>query len=285
MPLPYIAFHLLLSLVCLAITLRIPRGSRTGIGLGLVLLAALIAGFAIERRQTWAWAALRFSGSGLVFLTNLSIEGAVVLLAILWRSASDRKARLRASILACLLLIAALWSYAWYFEPLPPYLTGIMNAIGYCPQTSQDSCSAASAVTLLAQYHIPATEAEMADLCLTRAGQGTSPLGLYRGLTLKAASWGFRPRLLVLGGPKGLRKSACPCILSVGLKSGCPPAINDRMLSYGWEPGRQHTVVVLDADSAGKWLDVADPSYGREHWPTDDLKYLWDGYALILAPL
>ena len=55
------------------------------------------------------------------------------------------------------------------------------------------------------------------------------------------------------------------------------------MISYGWEPGQQHTVVILDADPAGEWLNVADPTNGVERWPTDDLNYLWDGYALILT--
>ena len=55
------------------------------------------------------------------------------------------------------------------------------------------------------------------------------------------------------------------------------------MAGYGWPRGLRHAVVVLAADPAGEWLEVADPSYGRERWPAEGIEWLWDGQALVLA--
>src|SRR5204862_2009719 len=55
---------------------------------------------------------------------------------------------------------------------------------GVCRQTSQATCGPAAAATLLQVNNIAATEAEMAELCLTTS-KGTSMLGLYRGLKIK----------------------------------------------------------------------------------------------------
>ncbi len=217
-------------------------------------------------------------------MINLSLEAGVVLLGILWSRAHDRKARVRAALFSPLLLSAALASYAWYFQPLPPALTGVADTNGYCLQTSRDSCSAAAAVTLLAVHGIRTTEARMAALCLTRASLGTPHLGLYRGLSVAAASCSLRPRVIHFADLSDLRKGPYPCLISVGLKNGCPPAIRERLISMGWEQGLHHTVVVLGADAKEPWVSVFDPTNGHERWPLADLDSLWDNYALILTP-
>ena len=55
-----------------------------------------------------------------------------------------------------------LWSYAWYFAPLPPGLPGRVDDTGYCRRTTDDSCSAAAATMLIHHHGIPAEEAAMA---------------------------------------------------------------------------------------------------------------------------
>ena len=90
---------------------------------------------------------------------------------------------------------------------------------GTCPQTTEYSCSAAAAVTLLARHGIRTTEARMAGLCLTRAGLGTPSLGLYRGLALAMASSNLRPRLIHFDRTSDLHQAAYPCLISVGLKT------------------------------------------------------------------
>jgi hypothetical protein len=286
MPPSYIALHFLLCGLCLAAALAVPPRSRLARILALVLLLAIAGGLLVERRPDWAWSAMLLRSPDLVFFTNLSLEGVTVLVALLWRSLKG-PARWRAAALTPLALGAAVWSYAWYVAPLPSGLRGTADARGLCTQTTQDSCCAAAAVTLLHHAGIRATEAEMAALCVTRAGHGTPPLGLYRGLSIKAAGRGKSPRLVMARSPGELAGLGGPAIVSIGLAGNAPAAVAARMREYGWVPGLRHAVVILRADPAGKWLDVADPSYGLERWPirrAEDLDYLWDGRALVLDP-
>lgn len=287
MPLQYVLIHLVLTGMSMACAARLGAGSTASRGFGVGLLLAVMGGMVLERRAEWAWDAMRLSWPDLVFFTNLSLEGVVALLVLLWRQAGDTPARARAGVLGAVALGAALWSYAWLFLPTPDGLAGAVDATGLCRQTSDDSCSAAAAVMVLHHHGIPATEAEMARLCLTRAQLGTPSLGLHRGLALKAGPHRRRPRLLHLRGAADFSRLAGPAVIRVGLRRGAPPEVTKRMQGYGWTPGVFHAVVVLAGDPGGKWIEVADPSYGREKWPIRDpleLAYIWDGRALILEP-
>ena len=282
MPAAYVLTHLAITAAAIYIAARVPGRRVVTAGLAVGLLLLVVGGMVIERSTALSWAAMRLGWPDLVFFTNLSLEGVALLLGGLWRQAATRGARWRAGVLAVPALCAALWSYAWFFRPLPPGLHGGVDRTGFCSQTTDDSCSAAAAVMLLHRHGIRSTEAEMARLCLTRAGHGTPPLGLYRGVATRARGAGLHPRLFILPDWSRLGTLPTPSILSIGLKRGAPGEITQRMEGYGWQPGHHHAVVVLAADPAGKWLDVADPSYGRERWPTADIEYLWDGRALVL---
>jgi hypothetical protein len=284
MPPLYVAIHLLLAGLCGTVGLRLPEKSRLGPVLGGTVLVVVIGAALLERREDWAYSAMLLRWPDTVFFTNLFLEGAAVLTVGLWRQAADRAARQRALLLAVPLLGAALWSYAWYFAPLPSGLSGTVDPHGYCAQTTPDSCSAAAAVMLLEREGIHTSEAEMARLCLTRKGHGTVPLGLFRGLWLKTVGAGMAPRVVFPRTPVGLNALGRPAILSIGLSGSAPPEIAERLEGYGWARGLRHSVVMLAADPAGKWLEIADPSYGRERWPTADLEYLWEGRALVLSP-
>lgn len=283
MPPLYLAVHLLLTLAVAGLACALPKRLAWLLAAG--LLALVIGGLAVERRTDWAWSAMRLGWPDLVFFTNLSLEGAAVLLVGLWRQASDTGSRGRAGLLTPVMLGAALWSYGWYFAPVPAGLSGTVDRTGYCRQSTDDSCSAAAATMVLHAHGIPATEAEMAALCLTRAGHGTTPLGLFRGLALKARASGLRPELVRANTAAGLHALAGPGVVSIGLDARTPAAMAERLQEYGWQRGVRHAVVVMGADAGGNWIDVADPSYGRERWPTRDpreLRYLWDGLALVL---
>jgi hypothetical protein len=138
---------------------------------------------------------------------------------------------------------------------------------------------------VLHAHGILATEREMAALCLTRAGHGTTPLGTFRGLALKCRSHGLRPVLVHARDVRGLAALGSPGIVSIGLSSRAPEAVARRLEEYGWQRDVRHAVVIQGADPNGAWIDVADPSYGRERWPNTDpeeLRNLWDGLALVL---
>src|SRR5439155_26252660 len=89
-----------------------------------------------------------------------------------------------------------------------------------CLQTSHATSSPAAAATLLRSHGIDTTEEEMARLCLTNP-DGTSLLGLYRGLRLKTRYgclnvFSFHCDV----GSLRQRVAGGPVILSVSLRPG-----------------------------------------------------------------
>ncbi|MCG6156512.1 hypothetical protein [Rubinisphaera margarita] len=151
---------------------------------------------------------------------------------------------------------------------------------GICFQTSDVTCSPACAATVLLQHEIPATEAEMIQLCLTR--KGTAWQGLYRGLALKTE--GTPWRVEVFHGDYEDLKSLTPgwIILSVGLPQfGEIPSVYED--DYGWRRGDLHSVILREFKEDGYVLMV-DPDVGEEAWAQDDLKLLYRGFGMRLVP-
>ena len=120
-------------------------------------------------------------------------------------------------------------------------------------------------VTLLNRYGIKTTKAEMARLCLTRDGFGTTPLGIFRGVSIRPRKAGLR-RGWCTRIPEGHFGGHHPCLVSVGLHPAAPPEVAQELEGYGWAPGLRHGVVILSVDSTGQTVRVADPSYGLEDW-------------------
>jgi hypothetical protein len=152
----------------------------------------------------------------------------------------------------------------------------------FCVQTTDLTCTAACAATLLNAHGIRATEQEMAELCLTR--EGTQWQGLYRGLKLKTARtpWDVE---VVLGGLDHLRAlDHGPAILAAGVPRGAAVAriYTER---YGWTPGEWHSVLFFGFRHQGL-VAMGDPTpdIGRENWTEEDLRVLWRGRGMRLIP-
>ena len=149
-----------------------------------------------------------------------------------------------------------------------------------CLQTTPYSCSAASAATILKAHGIEASEAEMAELCLTR--RGTNWMGLYRGLALKTEGTAWEPVVFETDAC-GLRtRQAGPVILVAELPDS--PSIDSVFReACGWIPGQAHSVVFFDFLTQDT-VRMADPMFGRELWKASDLDVLWTGRAIGLVP-
>lgn len=149
---------------------------------------------------------------------------------------------------------------------------------GVCLQTTRATCSAASAATLLEMHGIPATEQEMAELCLTR--RGTNWMGLYRGLKKKTAGTDWDVEVFT-GSVDDLRSLGTPAILSVGLER-VGQADSFFQTELGWRPGVRHSVVlfkfVVDLVEIGE----PTPDVGRERWTINDLNELYLGQGIRL---
>jgi hypothetical protein len=203
---------------------------------------------------------------------------AVALLAgLAWRRVPGRALRKSALVLP-LIGVCAFRSYRRVGGGPPPLGEDRWKQ-GVCLQTSQTSCSAAAAATLLRAHGIDATEAEMARLCLTREG-GTTMHGVYRGLRLKTDGGPWKVEVF-RGDVAALRARAGPAILSVRLDRGGGVDPRYERL-WGWTPGLKHTVVFYGFRSEGK-TEIGDPSVGREHWRTEDVRVLWHGDGMRLV--
>jgi hypothetical protein len=147
-------------------------------------------------------------------------------------------------------------------------------------QTTDATCSAAAAATLLSMHGIAADEQEMADLCLTR--EGTTWKGLFRGLSLKT-EWTPWAVDVFRGTPADLDDpDFYPVLVCAELRDNAPFEQIYRE-EYGWIPGTPHSVVLLGRANDGTYI-VHDPVAGREYWDEEELRLLWTGGAVRLVP-
>lgn len=142
----------------------------------------------------------------------------------------------------------------------PHELTGKTDARGICHQTSGYSCSAAAAVMLLHRHGIAATEQEMAELCVTRAGNsrvaGTSESGAMRGLRRKL-------------GPHGKPVISTPAYESLPVPS---------MAAIQLSPQLSHSILVSAVEP--DQVKVVDPLYGFGTIPRPQFERMWKGTAI-----
>lgn len=211
----------------------------------------------------------------LIVLGNWFPYLAAILAALAWNSPTCRSRR---RLLAGGLSLSCCVSLSWPLLGQTPECGNRWDQ-DICLQTTPYSCSAASAATLLKAYGIEATEAEMAELCLTR--RGTHWMGLYRGLSLKTEGtrWTVEVKRATA---EDLQSDAGPVILAARLPEGTDvdPVLQE---SCGWIPGQGHSVVFMGF-LGKKALLIGDPGVGRELWRTSDLDLLWTGLMLRLVP-
>ena len=176
--------------------------------------------------------------------SRLSRSGLVGLGLILWLSGTDR------------LLATARFD--------PSGLDGVVDADGVCRQTTDYSCGAATAATLLHAYGVRSDEREMAELCWTNSFTGTDELCIARGLRRKLSGSGLEPQLEI-GTWEELRAWGEPAAVT----------IKYRLFVDHW-------VVVLDADD--EQVTLGDPIAGRLQISKEVFLELWRGRMVILRP-
>ncbi len=217
--------------------------------------------------------------SNLIILGNWFLPLSATLAGVIWHRIPG--GLLRRSVTTGVLLATAAVALVTPVAGPPPICRDVWSARGYCVQTTDETCSAACAATLLHHHGIAANEQEMAELCFSRGG--TTWLGLYRGLKLKTRGTAWDVRVIDETGGL-LEQASSPMILSVGI-DWWTRANGSLELEGGWTPGMRHSVI-LQSVSAGKYAQIVDPnpSIGEERWTVDDLKLLCRGPALQLVP-
>ena len=146
-------------------------------------------------------------------------------------------------------------------------------------QTTDSTCSAACAASLLRVHGIDATEREMASLCLTR--EGTHWLGLYRGLKVKTAGTDWDVVVERVSGQTLLSQGSESGVLSLTFHGFA----SNRSFETGFAVQSGHAVVCLGRGGQGV-LKVFDPSpdYGFENWDWKQLEQVESAILVRLKP-
>ena len=153
--------------------------------------------------------------------------------------------------------------------------------VDVCLQTSDATCSAACAATVLMLADIEANEGELARLSLTR--KGTTWQGLYRGLKLKTAGTAWDVDVFYCEADELPDLIGSPIILAVGIPRGTD--VDRKYIEeYGWVPGQLHSVVLLGfVDNGRALIGEPTPDIGLETWSKEELALLWRGVGLRLV--
>lgn len=263
-----------LVLLALKIGARVSTTAQDFIALGTV--GAIVVYINVLQESAALAAVLPFSN--LIVIGNWFPPLGAFLAGLAWKRIPG--SRPRRTFFVCLLAGVSLYSaYARFMGELPA--SSDSWRYGICLQTSEYSCSAACAATLLKAHGIDATEAEMESLCFTRSGKGTTWYGLFRGLKLKTAGTAWDVQIFKCTLDELRAKSGGPAILSVRLDPH--PGIDPRYeRKWGWTPGMQHAVVLFEFKSGSK-AAMGDPSVGRENWSIGALEELWHGEGMRLV--
>ena len=276
----YLALLLMgaLSAAAFAIALKFARKtSPLGIGiLATFCLAGILLNAYICRDSLLLARAIPLTG--LIVMGNWLPVFAAGLGALAW--ACVRETTLYRVALVGPLLAGGFWlAYGPLTQPTPTCHN--VWSDGVCRQTTDASCSAACAATLLSGHSISATEGEMARLCLTTTS-GTSRHGLFRGLKLKTAGTPWQVEVLRSTRDQLQASLDGPVILFVGLgrmQKADPRYEHD----WGWRRGLAHAVVLF-AFTDDRRIEIGDPSIGHELWAVEALDVLWRGEGLRLTP-
>jgi predicted double-glycine peptidase len=245
------------------------------VGAMLFLVNALILNFRPE------WIAMIVSHHDAMFIGNWQLESLAIMFYGALGSRQSVWAKMRIAGIVAVALVALRFGNSYHFARMS--LAG-PEKIGddfVVLQTSEDTCSAAAAATLLRLCGIEATEAEMARLCLTRRDLGTAPLGIWRGLRIKASTKGLKTQVMRCN-LDDLLKMPHPCLIA--LRFSPKPEAGGPLLDYIQRSSAEsegHTVVYLQTRDDGSH-EIADPAEGAIRWTNDELDALYDGVAYIL---
>ena len=144
----------------------------------------------------------------------------------------------------------------------PHLMEGRVEEDGICRQTTNYTCGAAAAATLLHRYGVPATEREMAELCWTNALTGTDELCVARGLRRKLVDRPWLPKV--------------QCAEWEDLLTLDRPAA----VTIKYKLLVEHWVIILGIEK--NRVLVGDPTSGRRVYSKEAFRKLWRGLMITL---
>lgn len=280
----YLGLFISLAISTVLFFLAYRWGKSASVRMGNLLTTALVLLLVLYIRDLWnsESVAQLLPYSNLIIIGNWLVPTVAILGGLAWHRLPGKF--FRKSILVGSMLAVAGYSLVHPLRGEVPQCDNLWEN-GVCLQSTNASCSPASAATMLRAYDIPATEQEMAQLCLTRLS-GTHWKGLYRGLKLKTAGTPWDVEIFTGATIDDLRMKAeyGPIILTVGLPWNIGPASSYER-EWGWIRGVSHSVVLFKFWSS-EVANIGDPSVsdGRENWTEHDLRVLWQCRGIRLVP-
>lgn len=276
-------FMAVLSMALFFLTRRLVSGSPP---LALDALAVLLVlSIGVYVRVVWGqlWIVRWIPFASVIVLANWFPLILGMLAGVLWER-TRRQTVLRRLPAQMILIAGAVWSEVYVIPQNPPQCgddwiePSQLFPVRICLQTTPETCSAAAAATILTMLGVPATEAEMAQLCLTR--EGTTWLGLYHGLSVR-----------LRGTPYHVEFFECPvdqlaeivdqypALLCCQLTDEVDMKFPDYSVERGWIPGIRHSTVLIKP--LRNTFVIGDPSQrDPELWTREDLTNLWTGTGL-----
>lgn len=252
------------------------------------LAAAVVLMIGVYIRFVWGqlWIVKWIPLPSVVILANWFPVLLGILAAILWLRMQSYSVPRRMPI-QLLLVGVTVWSEIYVIPREPPKCRNewieptAEIPFRICLQTTDYTCSAAAAATILDSLGVPSSEKEMAELCLT--GEGTTWLGLYHGLSIRLQGTGFGVEFFE-GNLADLDEATAdfPVLLCCRLSNEVDIANPDYRADAGWKLGVAHSTVLF-----GRVKDVyvvGDPSQKHvELWSEQDVANLWTGEGLRIV--
>ena len=167
---------------------------------------------------------------------------------------------------------------------------------GVCLQSNESSCGPAAVATLLRQrgvlersrrlpqrYALPdydptSCEAYLAGLCLT-SNEGTSSLGLFRGLKMSLEGTGMKARVADSDPRFWSSKDQLPNVAVVQFEASGTQSLVRGLIH---RDGEKHAIVIHGREEDGRWL-VADPAMGWSRWDDQTFRAVFTGEAIYIA--
>ena len=275
------------SIAVFSTTFRLLRNrSKTFLDVVAVLIVALIA---VYVQTVWGqlWIVKWIPLSSVIVLSNWFPPLLAALGATVWLRLEPATLARRMPIMI-VVVAAAVYSIMHFVPTEPPecgneWDRGIGRFMApVCRQTTNHTCSAAAAATILRTLGIESSEQEMARLCLTRSG--TTWLGLYHGLATKLRGTDYRVEFFE-GDVADLKKlsASYPVLLCCELNEQVAQMMPTFVTEGGWIPGLAHSVVYFG--EYNKIHVIGDPSRGYEAWNGQELNTLWTGTGLTIVEI
>lgn len=179
----------------------------------------------------------------------------------------------RAILVLALLAASSMDFFCYFIYPRPE--GGNVTEKWLSIQTTESTCSAAAAASLLRIYGIEVSEKEMIRACLSTI-KGTPWQGVWRGVNLYAPP---KYKAVLVRGIDS-KNIEFPILISAEFNSSSEEHTK-YVSQWGWKPGTPHSVVLFERTENG-YLTVGDPAIGIERWDDEALEVLWDGQGIVL---